>query len=331
MNGRARRVIGLLILLAVAVAAMVVLRAESPRGNGDAKRQTPESRAVASPDKPFSLPSGAPGEQPTRAPLPAVDAPLAVILEPLAVRADAGDSRAACRLAMELIRCSAQVFNVPVAGYTDTAAELAMEAKGDIEAADRIALAELERLRLQAECRDVPDTLKDRGGHYLAQAARAGEPEAMVRYADVQHWPMDGRGIYSDPEFDRWRRDASAMLHRAFAAGVPEAPFYLLIGYQADAGGLSTLIPDDPVRAEATHMLMVRLHGWRARSGPSALDAESLASATALARQWHEGPFKGRSYRGQDRSTFRPAGWPKGDGQPHEFCTADSLIPQAGQ
>lgn len=327
MNGRAWRVIGLLILLAMAVAAMVVLRGHSLRGDGDAKRESPETRPVASPDDPFPTTPGARAKRPTRAPLPAVDAPLAVILEPLAARADAGDSRAACRLAMELIRCSALPFNAPVAGYTDTAGELAMEAKGDLDAADSIALAELERLRQQAECRHVPDSLKDRGGHYLAQAARAGEPEAMVRYADVQHWPMDGRGVYSDPEFDRWRRDAAAMLHRAFAAGVPEAPFYLLIGYQADAGGLSTLVPDDPVRAEAIHMLMVRLHGWRARSGPSSLDAESLARAAALARQWHEGPFKGHSYRGQERSTFPLAAWPKGNGQPHEFCTGDRLVP----
>jgi len=117
------------------------------------------------------------------------------------------------------------------------------------------------------------------------------------------------------------------MLHRALDAGVPEAPFYLMLAYEADYGGLSSLVPDDPVKAEAMHLLMIRLHGWKERPVPRPLDVASRARAQALARQWHEGPFKERSYRGQNRATFPHPGQPGYGGLPREFCTGHTLAP----
>ncbi len=316
-----------LVALLVAAASVFVLRHGSPPGK-TAQQTTafapqPEANGVG----PAAAANGIGSQRPKRVALPPVDAPLATILEPLAARADAGDAKAACRLAMELIRCR-NVHEFQATGAVSHAKlEIEFEAKGELDNADRIAQAQLGQLRLAQECAAVPAQLRDRGPHYLGQAARAGEPEAMVRYVDSQSWPLDGRGIYSDPEFDRWRRDAPAMLNRAFAAGIPEAPVVLMHAYNNDYSPVGGLIPNDPVKAEALRMLMVRLHGWSDRLVPSTLDAASLAKARALAKQWHEGPFKGRSYRGQQRAMFQFAGFPRYDGSPHAFCVDDPPAP----
>ncbi len=273
-------------------------------------------------------PPGDGGRGPAEWPaLPAVDAPLSTILVPLSERADRGDPKAACRLAMELIRCQATTFYLAIPALNDTDTEKKFEAEGNLAAADSIAANQMEQLLRSQECRAVPEDLRDRGAHYLAMAARAGEPEAMLRYADGTHWPLDGRGVFSDPEFDAWRRDGPRMLRRAFEAGIPEAPFLYWVAYQHDYGALSALVPNDPVKAEATRMLMMRLHGWNERPVPSRLDPASLARASELARHWHEGPFQGRRYVGQDRSFYQFPGFPRQDGKPHAFCTGDQLIP----
>ena len=316
-----------LLALLVAAASVIVLRQGSPPG-----ASTPQTTASAPPseangDGPAAAANGVGRPRPKPAALPPVDAPLATILEPLATRADAGDAKAACRLAMELIRCR-NVHELPATLAVDAARiEAEFEAKGEMDKADLLAQSQLAQLRLAQQCAAVPVPLRDRGPRYLAQAARAGEPEAMVRYADVQSWPLDGRGIYSDPEFDLWRRDAPAMLERAFAAGFPEAPLLLMNAYENDTSHLAGLIPNDLIKAEALRMLMVRLHGWSERPNPSPLDAASLEKASTLAKQWHEGPFKGRSFRGQQRAMLSLAGLPRFDGAPQEFCIDDPPAP----
>ena len=283
---------------------------ESATGHGQAPAMTELRRA--------------PAEWPA---LPAVDAPLATIVGPLSERADRGDSKAACRLALELIRCSSVAYFQSIPAFNDADLEKKFEAEGNLAAADSLASMQIDRLLQARECSAVPEALRSRGAHYLAMAARAGEPQAMLHYADGAHWPMDGRGVYSDPAFDVWRREAPRMLRRAFDAGVPEAPYLYWVAYQGDLAHLSALIPDDPVRAEATRMLMMRLHGWNERPVPSTLDPASLGRARDLSQQWHEGPFKGRRYAGQERSLFHHPGLPRHDGKQHAFCTSDRLTP----
>lgn len=314
-------------LVALLVAAAIVCWPPAGfRRGGDAQQPATAGSADAAALR--GQATSPPPESPTRpaqAALPPVDAPLSAIVEPLVARADGGDSKAACRLAMELLRCEALAFYETIPAFNGPSQEARLEAKGQLDAADRVAAAEIARIRLMQECRTIPSGLRGRGGHYLGQAARAGEPEAMVRYADSQLWPPDGRGIYSDPEYDRWRRDAPAMLHRAFAAGVPEAVIVLMTAYQGDYGGVGSIIPNDPVKGEALRMLTVRMHGVPDRRTPGTLDATSLARASALAKQWHEGPFKGRSYRGQGRVMFQPAAFPTHDGAPQDFCRSERL------
>lgn len=228
---------------------------------------------------------------------------------------------------MELIRCQGALFQAGIPSLDSDRVEAELEASGRLDAADEVAAKAIERVRVAKECQALPAHLVDRGSHYLGQAARAGEPEAMVRYADSQFARPDGRGHFSDPEFDLWRRDAPGMIQRAFAAGVPESAFPMMDAYEADLGLVGSMIPNDPVKAEAARLLMARLHGWQEPLTLARRDAATQARVRELARQWHEGPFKGRNYRGQDRSSFQYAGMPKRGGVPHEFCSADRLPP----
>lgn len=322
MSGGAKRALALISVMAVAALFLLL------QGDFRAGHRLPPIVTAPPQRTSGNAPAGATADQANAAlALPHFNAPLETILEPLAARADAGDVKAACRLAMELIRCENVTYYLSIPAFRSHRQESAFESTGDLDAADRAAEAELEQLRIAQECRAVPVRLRDKAPQYLGQAARAGVPEAMVRYADGHFWPPDGRGIYSDPEFDRWRRDAEGLLHRAIAAGVPEAPFILLMSHQGDFHGVSSLIRDDPVKAEALHQLMVRLHGWKERPAASSLDPQSRARAHAMAKQWHEGPFGGRRYHGQDRSLFQLAGFPRRDGTAHSFCTGDNLAP----
>jgi hypothetical protein len=259
--------------------------------------------------------------------LPPSDAPLAAIIGPLAARADSGDAKAACRLAMELIRCETVISYESAPGMSDPTYELLLEAEGNLVGADQVAIERIDRLERLPACRDIPPELRARTGHYLRQAALAGVPEAMLRYAEGHHWRADGRGMYAGAQFDQWRREAPALVRRAFAAGVPEAPMALWMAYQSETYPLGALIPDDPVQAEAMRMLMMRLHGWSERLVPSPLDGASLARAMDLSRSWHEKQFSSERYQGQDRSMFQWAGTRKRGGEPHRFCEGDAVVP----
>jgi hypothetical protein len=326
VTARAKKALGFASVLAAAVTIFFLY--DEPTSGETPAAETASAPLARTPEgEPVPSAKGLAPNPRAQVPLPPVDAPLALIVEPLAARADAGDSRAACRLAMELIRCQGALFLADIPSFDSTRLEAELEASGKLDAADRVAADALEQARVARECLALPAHLVDRGPHYLGQAARAGEPEAMVRYADSQFWPPDGRGFLSHPEFDLWRRDAPGMIERAFAAGVPESAFAMMDAYQSDIGLVGSLIPNDPVKAEAVRLLMTRLHGWQEPLTLGRLDASTQARVRELARQWHEGPFQGRSYRGQDRSTFQPAALPKRGGVPHEFCTADRPVP----
>ena len=119
------------------------------------------------------------------APLPPDDAPLAGILGPLAARADSGDRKAACRLAMELLRCehlldSASFADRPRSGPQGDDAGSSQPRNGVDEylARERIWIGE----RLE-QCEAVPDDLLDAGAR--GATARA---DAVSRAASGRSW-----------------------------------------------------------------------------------------------------------------------------------------------
>lgn len=257
--------------------------------------------------------------------LPPQDAPLAQIIAPLQQRADSGDRKAACRLAMELLRCDFVTSWAEMQANIGADYEAELMNEGKIAAADAAALIKLQQLERLIDCRAVPEALKARGAHYLVQAARAGEPEAMLRYADGQHWRPDLRGVLSDPGFDTWRREAPVMLQRALEAGYPDAAFYLHIAHASDVGFMASLIEDDPELALAAHYLHTRLFGGRglvSRTGP---DAAAQQRARELAAQWHRNYFKDRTYPGMLMGSVHSA--EPSRSRPRPFCSDGASQP----
>ncbi|WP_220396271.1 hypothetical protein [Arenimonas terrae] len=267
------------------------------RSGPDTPAATPPATAQAAPpDRTVRAATTA------RAPLPPADAPITDIATSLQARADAGDSLAACRLGMELLRCQ----QVPDEFAEHHFQELERQEKhhrdeGDTQRAERIAAGRRAQRDLLAACRGIPQATRDRAHHYLRLAALAGEPDAQLRYASGESLGLMGRfDRLTSPEVDAWRREAPALLARALAAGRPEAVQLLAEAYRPGDEATTTIvgwvIPNDPVQAHAYSLLQRQLSGGISPPGqrPAAgLDDAGRARAQALAEDLRQRHFDG--------------------------------------
>lgn len=247
---------------------------------------------------PASRPSAAPPPK-DLPPMPPANLPLRDAIAPLQARADAGDAASACRLGIELLRC-AHLQDYALAHDDDMARqERALEAKGDLDGANRIAMGRLSHAQLRDTCAGVPDALVADAFRYVRQAALAGEPEAMVRYASGEPLVAGvGMAFETRPAFDVWRREARTVLARALAEGHPEAALLLAETHLGRSFVLGMLVPRDPVEAGASVALVHRLFGddpaLARLPPPPELNAEQAAAASRQAADWHERGFQGR-------------------------------------
>lgn len=256
-------------------------------------------------------------------PLPPAGLPLEATAPALLARADAGDPVAACRLGEGLLRCRdiAAWEAADAKAGTDMAESFARS--GNLRAAVAIDEQRLWRLEQLAHCGALDEKLKTRGGEFLARAARAGNRHAMVAYASGIHF--DHRGGYAaSREFDDWRRDSPGMLQRALQAGEPSAVMLLLMAYQDDSNFAAALIPDDPERAYAFHLLANRLFGYTVSDEYArTLDAAAMRRARELARQMHERHFGGRRFDGKLAHLLPPA-LQRPDDYPQDPCVPEA-------
>jgi hypothetical protein len=272
-----------------------------------------QERALAAPQRPAQdVPATA--EAAAAAPaaalpaLPATDVPLPAQIEPLRVRADAGDRKAACRLALQLLRCRDVATLASMVAAPANAPRLEAEMAG----ADDTRLKAMDDFfaRQQQGSRDcaalAPD-LHARAGALLRQAALAGEPDAMLQYArgaSLQR-PDEGFGFLRDPAFETWRQEAPRMLEAAVAAGNADAVLILATAYWPDAsgsGGLARLaIREDVFLGAVYFALYSRLHGMGTQPPrhPALSDAER-ERAMRMAEDWHRNRFGGRRLARRD-------------------------------
>lgn len=252
------------------------------------------------------VPVATPPQRANQPPMPDPALPLRDAMASLQSRADAGDSLAACRLGVELLRC-AQLGGYPEGHDAFMAREEASKAaEGDIEGAHRIALGRQLHAELRDACLGISARMVARTNHYLRQAALAGEPEAMVRYAAGESITAGNNYVnhFKTPEFDVWRREARPVLMRALASGSPEAALLLAEAHVLEGPLLAMLLPRDVVEASASRALARRLFGddpglsrlapAEGRPAPPAPDAEQAAAAEQLAADWHARGFQGR-------------------------------------
>ena len=247
--------------------------------------------------------------------------PVTQIVEALQARADAGDGRAACRLGIELLRCQLLEQAKMIQWADGLPPDVSIARQGNPEGADRFAEMEIRKIRLGQQCDAVDPDLVSRAGHYLLTAARAGEPEAMLRYAAGAHHGIAGQmGFIRDPGFEDWRRDAPAMLLRAAQAGRMDAVGLLDLAYRSDFAPYAGLVPDDPVQARAWARLDARLQG-RDPPDRETDDADLERQAEALARQWHRRYFKD-AVLGDDKSALSlwPLEMPVKPTEQERFC-----------
>ncbi|ALN90061.1 MULTISPECIES: hypothetical protein [Lysobacter] len=278
MSSNTRGLIVSLIAIAVALLSWQLWRSRAPAAASAplaAEAQTPRPSPIAPPAQADAAGKIEPIRDDYRNPQ----------LAEIKNRADAGDSRASCQLGMELLRC------------TDTSAAEQMlaaaeeNARPDLPPDQRGYMTKLENRarRILAECRNAPADSWKQGNHYLRQAALAGEPEAMYRYARGDSVLIDYSHM-STPEFDRWRAEAGNMMQLSFEAGYLPSVFDLMVAYSDDSSPLTGMIANDPTKARAMRLLISRLAGKPA-DRPESRYASLEPAATALASQWQRDYF----------------------------------------
>ncbi|HEX4853343.1 hypothetical protein [Arenimonas sp.] len=297
MTSRLRRAPALLlavVLCIFAIRAWWPAPAPLPSPEPVAPRAPAAVERVATPPAATSGATAAPpGEITLRR---ASDTPLADIAPALQARADAGDAQAACRLGVDLLRCQALAYLTDDRAQAMAKQERELTEKGELDAANNTAAKLLEMVELQRQCAGLDEDLIARGGHYLRQAALAGEPDAVVRYAAGGAFGQSGSmNFITTPEFDQWRREAPALVQRALETGQPGAVLLMLQSHSMNHNFLPWVTPPDAEAAEASLALARRVFGVGFDTShfqiPVRDDPRHAAVAERRAAEWHDRHF----------------------------------------
>ena len=242
--------------------------------------------------------------------LPPQDAPVAQVFDALKQRADAGDAHAACRLAVDLLRCRdlpmlQAVAASPAEGGHDKEADFAQ--RGNLAAANFFAEAKPGALEARQQCEGVSKAQAALAARYLRQAARAGIADAIVPYVDGKAFdPLAMFGMLRDPQFDAWRREAPELAMQALREGEPKAVSLLYGAYSGDHSLFAGLVRDDPVQARAFRILLETLQGAPHRRDDALAPAQQEA-AEALADRMYRDDFHARPLSGDRRAALDAA------------------------
>lgn len=264
----------------------------------------------ASPPRHADQTNPEPASAPTRAPHPPRDAPLAQVWSTLLPAAQAGDAGAACRLAVETLRClgSLRLADAMESRAGPRAGELqalrAFEASpssfareeqtGDKVSHDSLPDSQQRIHALNARCEGLSQERAEQAVALLRAAALAGEPDAQSVYAAGEGWFLTLPGGMANPTFDEWRREAPLVVARMLDAGHPDAPG-LLAGAYSNQTWLSGLYEHDLERASAFLILNTRLMGkpeladQQLRDIPPEVRARARQQADALFARHYAG------------------------------------------
>lgn len=256
--------------------------------------------------------------------LPPIDAPLAAQIPALRDAAARGNATAACRLAVIGMTCGtlrALRITPSPSESSATARELEESLRQQFanvsldglperyrrhaqRRLDTEALMEHDRMQRMGEwgerCEGAPVIAQVESMAALRQAALAGEPGSMVRYAHGL-WAVEfaigsfGLGFHQRDArsawmrtrgFEDWQRDATAIRRASLERGDPEM-LWMEFAF-ADRSGLRLLEPGDPVETAAA----LRAYAALVSDGPPeststlGLTAEQSAEADRRADAW---------------------------------------------
>lgn len=181
------------------------------------------------------------------APLPPLDAPLAAIVRELKPRAEAGDARALCRLAVEYRYCAELEGRMQMIETGVARAQQGAESgrRRGWASPERMASAFEETNRLYQHCEGVETPSSTEIVRYMREAASAGHPQAASYYATGDMF--DNSDMLDNlPELALYRDNAESIALAAVAQGDLRAAWELARAYASD--------PDDrrrPLLAQA--------------------------------------------------------------------------------
>jgi len=228
-------------------------------------------------------------------PLPAANLPLSEIYSELQQRADDGNGQAACRLAMELVRCRhfnirAKYLVIDPSDYQHAEQDSLKDRLTSENGQDEERLTILERNK---SCAGISEDQFKQTFKYLRQGAYAGEPDALIPYIAGDGLADDFSRIRSR-DFDVWRSDALPLAQSAMRGGYPATVVMLASAYHGDDDYFSGLVSNDPFQAEVMRQLYSRLFAIPASEGVSQLSAEQNRMASNQAEQLFQQRFQGR-------------------------------------
>ncbi len=229
-------------------------------------------------------------------PLPPANLPLAKIYSELQQRADDGNGQAACRLAIELIRC--RHFNARAKYLITDPSDHKQEGNNTLNdqllsenSQDEERLSILERTK---SCENISDEQYKQIFKYLRQGAYAAEPDALIPYISGDGLATDFSRIRSH-DFDVWRSEALPLAQSAMRMGDPASVLLLASAYQEDNDFFSGMVSNDPFQAEIMSQLHSRLFAIPTSVRTNQLTAEQNRTAANEAEQLFQQRFRGQT------------------------------------
>jgi hypothetical protein len=259
-----------LILLAVVAGIAFWLRSDvppsSPPDPGTEATAATAPTAGGAPAAAAPPPVGAlPTTPVTPAPLPSLAAPLALVIDELRTRSEAGDRDAACRLAAELAACSqasdlradydrwlAQRHSM-LARLTDEGAKRRMATETENQMEQRESLID----NLSSHCEGTPATTPDQIAAQWRHAALLGSPAAMKQYASGNAFRWSNL-MDSLPALAVYRAEAEAMALRVARDGDAGMLLALASGYDPMSGRNRSLLAQSLRQDGARALAMYR-------------------------------------------------------------------------
>ena len=302
----------LLIGLAVGVALWLRPQASTPAATDPAvAASTPDAPPADSPvraDKTLPAPVAP-------APLPSISAPLALVVDDLKARSDAGDPAAACRLAAEQLNCSRREMQsaeldrwlierqATLAGITPVETRQVVAQNIERELAAREDYID----RVKRHCEGVPVATPDEIARQWRRAALLGSPAAMRQYASGNAFRW-GSLMDSLPLLATYRAEAEAMATRLAREGDAGMMLAMAAGYDPTPANHSSLLAQslrpDGARALAMYQRaqaaldrmppeqMARVRGQLA-SRTAALESRLSPEERERARRLRDGELAG--------------------------------------
>ncbi|GAA4783171.1 hypothetical protein [Lysobacter hankyongensis] len=200
------------------------------------------------------------------APLPPLDAPLATVVRELKPRAQAGDARALCRLAVEYRYCAElqgrmQMIESGVARAQERIEQGGQQGgeggqgdrRGGWRSTERMASAFEQTSELYRHCEGVDVPKSSDIVRYMREAAVAGHPQAAGQYVSGELFT--GSDMLDNlPELALYRDNAESMALAAVAQGDLRTAWKLAEAYASEPGDrrrtlLAQAVESQPARA----------------------------------------------------------------------------------